>query len=160
MLHWQFLHPVCPRPVSATAAEGLLLFSDLTDAISLHALCLLAQAGDAAPAPPTGIGAILNNPLFPLVGLFVLFYFIFIVPERRRKADEAKMMSSLKKNDRIVTIGGIHGKVVAAPADGDVVTVKIDEGGNTRVKLNRTAIARVVSDDVDKSKESDSGTKD
>ena len=78
MLHRQFLHLVCPRPVSATAAEGLLLFSDLTDAISIHALCLLAQADDAAPAAPTGIGAILNNPLFPLVGLFVLFYVLLV----------------------------------------------------------------------------------
>lgn len=160
MLHRQFLHFVCPRPVSATAAEGLLLFPDLTDAISIHAICLLAQAGDAAPAPPTGIGAILNNPLFPLVGLFVLFYFIFIVPERRRKSEEAKMMAGLKKNDRIVTVGGIHGTVVAVPSDSDVVTIKIDEGGNTRVKLNRTAIARVVTDGDVKTKDSEAATKD
>jgi preprotein translocase subunit YajC len=158
------LHIVCPRPVSAAAAEGLLLFSDLINAISTPALRLLAQAVDAAPAaapaPPFGIGAILNNPLFPLVGLFVLFYFIFIVPERRRKADEAKMMTSLKKNDRIVTIGGIHGTVVAAPSDSDVVTIKIDEGGNTRVKLNRSAISRVVTEGDAKANDSDSGSND
>ncbi len=106
---------------------------------------LLAQAGDAAQAPTT-IGRILENPFTPIVGLFLLFYFIFIMPERRRKAEEARLMSSLKKNDRIITIGGIHGTIVAAPQDSKVVTIKIDEAGNTRVKINRSAIAAVVSE--------------
>ncbi len=39
------------------------------------------------------------------------------------------MKSTLKKNDRIITIGGIHGTVVAAPADSNVVTIRIDENG-------------------------------
>lgn len=157
-------------------AEGIPLFSDLYDTISIQALNLLAQAADAAPAdaggqpvvaepalvaePASGIAAILNNPLFPLVGLFILFYFIFIVPERRKKADEAKMMSSLKKNDRVVTIGGIHGTIVNAPADSDVVTIKIDESGNTRVKMNRSAIAKVIKDAVAKGKDSGSDAND
>ncbi len=137
------------------------MFADLSNTILIFTLNLLAQAGDAAPpAAPTGIGAVLNNPLFPLVGLFVLFYFIFILPERRRKTEEAKMMSSLKKNDRIVTVGGIHGMIVAAPSDSDVVTVKIDEAGNTRVKLNRSAIAKIVKESDAKGKESESGSND
>ncbi len=114
---------------------------------------ILAQAADD-PQPTTVIGTILNNPLTPIVGLFLLFYFIFIKPERRRKAEETQRMSSLKKNDRIVTIGGIHGMVVAAAQGSNVVTIKIDEAGNTRVKMNRSAIAAVVSD-----KDNDSGAK-
>lgn len=105
---------------------------------------LLAQ--DAPAQEPSTIVSILNNPLTPLVGLFLLFYFIFILPEKRRKAEEASMMSSLKKNDRIITVGGIHGTIVSAPSEGGVVTVRIDENGNTRIKLNRSAIAKVVSD--------------
>ncbi len=132
--------------------------ADLFNTILISTLNLLAQ--DAAPAAPTGIGAVLNNPLFPLVGLFILFYFIFVLPERRRKGEEAKMMSSLKKNDRIVTVGGIHGTIVAAPSDSDVVTVKIDEAGNTRIKLNRSAISKVVKDSDSKGKESGTGTND
>lgn len=124
------------------AAKGFLLFARCIDPLCSTALSLLAQGEPAAP--PNGIGAILNNPLVPLVGLFFLFYFIFIVPERRRKADEAKMMAALKKNDRIITVGGIHGTIVSAPQDSDVVTIKIDEAGTTRVKLNRSAVARVV----------------
>ena len=72
--------------------------------------------------------------------------FIVLMPERRRKAEEAKMMSAIKKNDRIVTVGGIHGTIVAAPPESSVVTIRIDENSNTRIKINRSAIASVVSD--------------
>lgn len=56
------------------------------------------------------------------------------------------MKSSLKKNDRIVTIGGIHGTIVSAPQESNVVTIRIDEQSNTRIKVNRSAIMNVVSD--------------
>ena len=76
--------------------------------------------------------------------------------ERRRKAEEAKLMSSMKKNDRIITIGGIHGTIVSASPESKVVTIKIDEAGNTRVKINRSAVATIVSD---KSKETEDTAK-
>lgn len=132
--------------------------------LALHpALIVELLAQDAAAPEGSLFTQILRNPMTPLVGLFLLFYFIFIVPERRRKSEEATMMSSLKKNDRVVTIGGIHGTVVAASADSNVVTLRIDENGNTRIKVNRSAIARVgsVKDGQDSSgKDSASETKD
>jgi preprotein translocase subunit YajC len=144
---------------SRSLAEGILLFSDEFIAIAISNLSLLAQDDPA----PTTIGTILENPLTPLIGLFLLFYFIFILPEKRKKKDEKRMMSTLKKNDRIVTIGGIHGTIVAAPADSKVVTIRFDESSNARVKVNRTAIATVVSDKESqetKHKETVSDTKD
>lgn len=93
---------------------------------------------------------LLSNPLILPVGLLVIFYLTFIAPERRRRAEEAKMMAALKKNDRVVTVGGIHGTVVAAAPDGDVVTLRIDESSNTRIKVNRTAIAKIVTASKDK----------
>ncbi len=83
-----------------------------------------------------------------------------LAPERRRKAEEAKKMSALQKNDRVITIGGIHGVIVSASPDSDVITIRTDEGGNTRVKVNRTAIATVVNPDESKDKQSDSKAKD
>jgi preprotein translocase subunit YajC len=156
---------------AAYPAEGVLLFPELlypdafiadafiADAISN--LGLLAQDEVAQDRP--ALVQILENPLTPLVGLFFLFYFIFILPEKRKKKEEKRMMSTLKKNDRIVTIGGIHGTVVAAPADSKVVTIRIDESSNARVKLNRSAIASIVVDkesQESKHKEPDSVTKD
>lgn len=123
-------------------------------------LSLLAQEGDVGE-PPSLFVQILNNPLSLMMGLFLLFYFIVLLPERRRKADEARMMSTLKKNDKIITIGGIHGTVVAVPEKSKVVTIKIDD--NTRMKINRTAIATIVADKESqegKNKENVSDTKD
>ena len=107
-------------------------------------LALLAQEEAARELSP--IEQILGNPLVPIVGLFFLYYFIVLAPERRRKREETFMKSTLKKNDRVITIGGIHGTVVAAPADSNVITIRIDESGSTRVKINRSAIATIVSD--------------
>lgn len=123
-------------------------------------LGLLAQEEGAAQ--PGGLG-IFENPLVPIAGLFFLFYFIVLLPDRKRKREEAKMLSMLSKNDRVVTTGGIHGVVVSAPAESDVVTIRVDENGNTRLKLNRSSIAKIVSakESSDGSnKETDSDTKD
>lgn len=153
----------CRNPAAAHPAEGILLFSDQLVAFAFSNLGLLAQ-DNAAPADDRpALVQILENPLTPLVGLFFLFYFIFILPEKRKKADEKKMMSELKKNDRIVTIGGIHGTIVAAPQDSKVVTIRVDENSNARIKLNKSAIAAVVVDKESqetKHKETDSVTKD
>ena len=131
--------------------------------IAISKLSLLAQEDAAQGEPPSLIVSLFNNPLLFFAGLFFLFYFIVILPERRKKAEEAKMKSALKKNDRIVTIGGIHGTIVSAPQEGSVVTVRIDEQSNTRIKVNRSAVLSVISDKAGqetKHKETVSDTKD
>ena len=56
------------------------------------------------------------------------------------------MKSRLKKNDRIITIGGIHGTVVSAPTDSNVLVIRIDESGSTKMKINRSAVATVINE--------------
>ena len=86
--------------------------------------------------------------MFEPLGLFlmigVLFYFLMIRPDRRKKAEMLEMLQQLKKNDRVVTIGGIYGTVVATSKDAEEVTIKIDENTNTKLRLQRSAIARVL----------------
>lgn len=65
------------------------------------------------------------------------------------------MHSELKKNDRIITIGGIHATVTNVSSGSDEVTVKIDEATNTKIRITRTAIQKVVNS-KDSSKESKS----
>lgn len=88
------------------------------------------------------------SSLFEPLGLFlvigVLFYFLMIRPDRKKKADMMEMLQQLKKNDRVVTIGGIYGTVVATSKDTEEVTIKIDENTNTKLRLQRSAIARVL----------------
>ncbi|TWU47769.1 preprotein translocase subunit YajC [Rubripirellula reticaptiva] len=114
-----------------------------------------AGAAPAGAAPSGGPGDFLSPFLLP-AGLLFLFYFIVIAPERRRKSDEAKLMSAIKKNDRVVTIGGIHAVVAAVSPDSDVVTLRIDENANTRIKVNRSAISRIVTDKETSGKENNS----
>ncbi len=102
---------------------------------------LLAQ--ETAPASPFGQFA----SLMPFIMIAVLFYFMLIRPERKKKADMASMMDSMKKNDRVVTIGGIHGVVVNVQKDSEDVTIRIDDSTNAKMRVLRSAISRIVTDD-------------
>lgn len=126
-----------------------LFLTDLPRQANLLAFQLLAQ--DAAPAGESSIlQRILDNPLILPVGVVAIFYVTYFGPERRRRAEEAKMMSSMAKNDRVVTIGGIHGTIVSAAPDSETVTLKIDENGSTRIKVNRSAIVKIVGEPKNK----------
>lgn len=105
-------------------------------------------AAQDAPAPPAGgLQQLMSGPWIPLVMVMVLFYLLMIRPERRKRAELTRMLSELTKNDRIVTVGGILGTVVNAQKGIDEVTIKVDESNNTRLRVQRSAIARVLSDD-------------
>jgi preprotein translocase subunit YajC len=54
------------------------------------------------------------------------------------------MVYNLKENDRVVTIGGIYGVVTNVQRDADRVTIRVDESNGTRIKVNMSAIARVL----------------
>ena len=102
---------------------------------------LLAQA-EQAPVGPGPLGGM----LVPLVLIGILFYFMLLRPEQRKRATHEKMLDALKKNDRVVTVGGIHGTVVNVNKDQQEVTVKVDESSNTKLRINRSAISRVVTE--------------
>lgn len=108
---------------------------------------LFAAEGGGNGAPAGGGGFLGGyGMLAPLVIIFVLFYFMMIRPERRRRAEMAQMMDNLKKNDRVVTAGGILGTVVNVQKGSEEVTIKIDESTNTKLRILRSSIARVISD--------------
>ena len=110
-------------------------------------------AEDAAPQggetqqPGGGYG------LLVMMGLiFAVFYFLLIRPQRKKEQDRQKqreeMIKNLKKNDHIVTIGGLHG-IVASSTETEVV-LKVDEKSDVRLRFSRDAISRVVTDDEGK----------
>lgn len=81
-----------------------------------------------------------NSPLqylFPLL-LLGVFYFFMIRPQQKRSADAKKLREGLSKGTQVVTIGGLHGRVVELTED--KVTLEVDKG--TRLTFDRTAIAR------------------
>ena len=106
---------------------------------------LLAQdpkAGDDAAQPGPGISSI----FVPVAAAIALYYFMILRPERRKQASHRAQLETLKKNDRVVTIGGIYGVVMNVQRDSDEVTLKIDEANNTRIHVTFGSISRVVAD--------------
>ena len=86
--------------------------------------------------------------MMPLIAIGFLFYFLMIKPERKRRRKHEEMLGKLKKNDRIVTVGGIYGTVVNVQKDAEDVTIKVDENSNTRIRITRGSIGQVVKDDA------------
>jgi preprotein translocase subunit YajC len=81
--------------------------------------------------------------LWPFLIIGVLFYFMLIAPERRKRKEMDQLLANIKKNDQVVTIGGICGTVVNASPGSTFVTIRVDDGNNTRLKVLRSAISRV-----------------
>ncbi|RMF38223.1 MAG: preprotein translocase subunit YajC [Planctomycetota bacterium] len=127
---------------------------------------MLAQAGgggDAAPenlAAPEGPDApggfwiqFFANPLNLLLLSGILFIFLVLRPQQKQMREHQARLAGLKKNDRVVTSGGIHGTVVQVSSEEPTVTLRIDENSGARMTVNKDAITKVLTpDDKDKSK--------
>ena len=111
-------------------------------AIPLAELMLFAQEDGGDPVSPFG-----SVPWIPFAIIGFMFYFLMIRPQQKKQKSLKSLMDSLKKNDRIVTIGGIHGVVVNVSKDSDEVSIRVDEGTNTKLKISRSAISRVIGDE-------------
>jgi preprotein translocase subunit YajC len=82
-----------------------------------------------------------------LIGTFLLFYFIVLRPQRREQANQRALLDNLKKNDRVVTIGGIYGVVTNVEREKDRVKLRVDEKTNAEVTFTFGAISRVLRDE-------------
>jgi preprotein translocase subunit YajC len=71
--------------------------------------------------------------------LLVVFYFLMIRPQQKQRREQQAMIESVKRGDKVVTIGGIHGRVEGIKDD--VVTLKIAEG--VKIDVSKPSIARV-----------------
>lgn len=90
-----------------------------------------------------GFGSSTLFQIMPFLLIGVLFYFMLIAPERKKRKEMQALLENVKKNDQVVTIGGICGTVVNAAPGSSVVTLRVDDGNNTRIRVLRSAIARV-----------------
>jgi preprotein translocase subunit YajC len=86
---------------------------------------------------------------FLLVGGFLVIYYLMVVgPKRKQEDQKKKSLDAVKKGDTIETIGGLIGTVVNT--DEKTITIKADESNNTKLKFNRRAIHRVLTDEPEK----------
>ena len=72
------------------------------------------------------------------VGIFGVMYFFMIRPQQKKQKDQRNFVDNLKKGDSVVTIGGLHGKIVAV--EGTTVTLDVDRG--TKLTFEKTSISR------------------
>lgn len=110
---------------------------------SISSVCSFVLFADAA-AKPEGPASLLVGPLLPMLVVGLLFYLMILRPERSKRNNHSELVSNLKKNDRIVTIGGIFGTVVNAQQGSDEVVVKVDESANAKLRILRSAVSRVI----------------
>jgi preprotein translocase subunit YajC len=103
---------------------------------------LWAQAGKAAET--NGLMQFLSGPALPFIMIGVLAWLMFFRPESKRRAEFQKLLEGLKKNDRVITAGGIYGTIVNVQQGSDDVTLRIDDSSNVRIRVLRTSITRVL----------------
>ena len=70
-------------------------------------------------------------------GIAVVFYFFMIRPQQKKQKDQKNFISDIKKGDRIVTIGGVHGRI--AEMDDDTITLDVEKGA--KIKFEKSAIS-------------------
>jgi preprotein translocase subunit YajC len=104
---------------------------------------LLAQA-----QPEGGLLQLLfGNPLTPIILIMFLGYFFMIRPMRRQERERQAMISAMKKNDKVLTSGGIIGVVADIKDKEDEVRLKIDDNSPVRLRVTKSSIVRVLSRD-------------
>lgn len=87
----------------------------------------------------TGQGAGGFASLIPIILMFVIFYFLLIRPQQKKSKEHREMIGHLKKGDRIVTSGGLHGRITATGEQ----TMTVEIADKVRVKISRANVAQV-----------------
>ncbi|MBK9334050.1 MAG: preprotein translocase subunit YajC [Ignavibacteria bacterium] len=88
---------------------------------------------------PGGIESILSS-IVPFLLIIFIFYFLILRPQQKRQKERAKLLESIKKGDKIITAGGIHGLVEGL--DESSILVKISD--NVKVKMERSAVTTII----------------
>jgi len=81
--------------------------------------------------------------LLPLLLIFLVFYFFIIRPQKKREDDRKKMIEAVRKGDRIITAGGIHGTVTQV----DETSVLAQVDSNVKLRIEKSALSSVVTKD-------------
>ncbi len=86
---------------------------------------------------PGGLGGF--GMLIPLLLIFLVFYFFIIRPQKKREKERQAMITAVRKHDRIVTAGGIHGTITSV----DESSVLVEVATNVKLRIDKTGIGTV-----------------
>ena len=87
-----------------------------------------------------GEGAAGFTGFIPLILMFVIFYFLLIRPQQKKTKQHREMISNLKKGDRIITSGGIYGRITGL----DETTLTVEIADKVRVKVGRSNVGGLI----------------
>jgi preprotein translocase subunit YajC len=87
-----------------------------------------------------GQGGIMS--FLPLVAIVIVFYFFMIRPQMKKAKDQKKYIEALKKGDKILTIGGIYGKIVEVRDDATLI-IEVEDG--SKLKITKNAVSNEAS---------------
>lgn len=99
----------------------------------------LAFASSAPPGGAGGSGAMLTQLAF-FAAIFAIFYFLLIRPQQRQRREREQLLAALKRGDRVVTTGGLHGTVTGLGEH----TVILRVADQVKLEFDRSAVGRVV----------------
>ena len=102
-------------------------------------LSLLMAAPQATGGEAPG-GSLITS-LLPFVLIIAIFYFLIIRPQSKKRKETEKMLAALKKGDKVVTIGGLHGTIQNVRES--TVIIKVDD--NVKMEFSRSAVSNIVS---------------
>ena len=87
------------------------------------------------------VNPLVSLPIIPYILIFLVFWFLVIKPQKDKQKEHAKRLKDIKKNDEVVTVGGIHGTVVLVKDK--TAVVRVDD--NVKIEFDKESITRVTS---------------
>jgi preprotein translocase subunit YajC len=99
---------------------------------------LFAMAGGQS----SGQGGNAFLSFLPLLLIIVVMYLLILRPQARKQKERQRMLDAVKKGDEVVTVGGVHGKVVGTKNDDKILIVKVDD--SVKLDVDRSAISSII----------------
>ena len=93
--------------------------------------------------------------MLPFIVIMFIVYFLMIRPNTKKQKEKQQMIQSLKKGDKVITIGGIHGTIAGIKQKGSILVLNI--GKNVNITVNRSSIAGLAGETTDEDTLSEGG---
>jgi preprotein translocase subunit YajC len=98
-----------------------------------------AQSSAPSGGPQDLFGQIVTSPVLPIAFIFIIMYFLILRPQTKKASDHKRMLGTLKRNDEVVTTGGLIGRI--AELGDKLITLEI--APNVRVRVERSQIMAI-----------------
>ncbi len=108
-------------------------------------LNLIMATAPSSPAEGNSVNPLMQ--FIPFIFMFLIVWLLIIRPQRKKQKEMESMLKELKIHDKVITTGGIYGKIVNIKKEKNIVVLKIDEATNTKIEIQKSAIAGVLLQD-------------